>query len=227
MNTSIKAILVFLALVLGVSTMPVQAATLPPNFDTSVLTDLHSELSGFGTGPAKQISDVLLDKAGVEQDGNAYTKKVNLFRQETTIVFMYGHKKNAPNVAVSVVAVMLPIDLTSKDLFGDSVPSLGLKNPVVCYAKEDCDLLIADMPARTRPSLKSIMPSQVIAAKGLNFFGTLTSSIEGFPYALPSEMFAGFATGKTEKGQKKYTINAAIIKPWNNPLGLQNTTMKG
>ena len=87
--------------------------------------------------------------------------------------------------------------------------------------------MIADMPSRTQPSLKSFMPSNIVAAKGLNFFGTLTSSIEGFPYALPSEMFAGFATGKNEKGQKKYTINAAIIKPWNNPLGLQNTTMKG
>ncbi|MHB1184316.1 MAG: zinc ribbon domain-containing protein [Desulfobulbia bacterium] len=227
MNTSVKAIFVFLALVLGVSNAPTQAATLPPNFDTSVLTDLHNELNGFGTDPAKQISNTLLDKAGVEQDGNAYTKKVNLFGKETTIFFMYGHKKNAPNVAVSVVAVMVPIDLTSKALFGDSVPGIGLKNPVVCYAKEDCDLLTADMPIRTQPPLKSIMPSQIIAAKGLNFFGTLTSSIEGFPYALPSEMFAGFATGKNEKGQKKYTINAAIIKPWSNPLGLQNTTMKG
>jgi hypothetical protein len=227
MRISVKAVAVFLAVVLGVSTMPAQAATLPPNFDTSVLTDLHSELNGFGTDPAKQISNALLDKAGVEQDGNAYTKKVNLFGKETTIFFMYGHKKNAPNVAVSVVAVMVPMDLTSKALFGDSVPGIGLKNPVVCYAKEDCDLLTADMPARTQPSLKSIMPSNIVAAKGLNFFGTLTSSIEGFPYALPSEMFAGFATGKNEKGQKKYTINAAIIKPWNNPLGLQNTTMKG
>jgi hypothetical protein len=227
MKIATKAMLVFLVLMLGVSSAPAQAATLPPNFDTSVLTDLHSELNGFGTDPAKQISNVLLDKAGVEQDGNAYTKKVSLFGKETTIFFMYGHKKNAPNVAVSVVAVMVPIEITSKALFGDSVPGLGLKNPVVCYAKEDCDLLTADMPARTQPSLKSIMPSQVIAAKGLNFFGTLTSSIEGFPYALPSEMFAGFAMGKTEKGQKKYTINAAIIKPWNNPLGLQNTTMKG
>ncbi|MHB8222551.1 MAG: hypothetical protein ACYDHV_06865, partial [Desulfurivibrionaceae bacterium] len=69
MNTSIKAILVFLAVAFGVSIMPAQAATLPPNFDTSVLTDLHSELSGFGTDPAKQISNALLDKAGVEQDG--------------------------------------------------------------------------------------------------------------------------------------------------------------
>ncbi|MBU1405853.1 MAG: hypothetical protein KKA71_10480, partial [Proteobacteria bacterium] len=87
MRISVKAVAVFLAVVLGVSTMPAQAATLPPNFDTSVLTDLHNELNGFGTDPAKQISNALLDKAGVEQDGNAYTKKVNLFGKETTIFF--------------------------------------------------------------------------------------------------------------------------------------------
>ncbi len=222
-----KTMAVFLALVLGLWIMPAQAANLPANFDTSVLTDLRNELNGFGTDHAQQISNALLDEAGVEQDGSAYTKKVTLFGKETTIFFMYGHKKNAPNVAVSVVAVMVPMDLTSKALFGDSAPSLGLKNPVICYTKEDCDLLTADMPARTQPSLKSIMPSQVIAAKGLNFFGTLTSSIEGFPYALPSELFAGFATGKNAKGQKKYTINAAISKPWSSPFGLQNSAIKG
>ena len=116
MRISIKVMLVFLALIVGVSSAPAQAATLPPNFDLSVLTDLHNELNGFGTDPAKQISNALLDKAGVEQDGNAYTKKVNLFGKETTIFFMYGHKKNAPNVAVSVVAVMVPIEITSKAL---------------------------------------------------------------------------------------------------------------
>ncbi len=227
MKTSAKIVAAFLALVLGLCTMPAQAATLPPNFDTSALTDLQNELNGFGTDHAKQISNALLDKAGVEQDGSAYTKKVTLFGKETTIFFMYGHKKNAPSEAVSVVAVMVPVDLTTKALFGDSAPGIGLKNPVLCYAKEDCDLLTGDMPARTQPSLKNIMPNNVVAAKGLNFFGTLTSSIEGFPYALPSELFAGFATGKNEKGQKKYTINAAIIKPWDNPLGLQSTTLKG
>ncbi|MCG2740259.1 MAG: hypothetical protein L6300_08480, partial [Syntrophaceae bacterium] len=82
MNTSVKVVAAFLALALGLCILPVQAATLPPNFDTSVLTDLHNELNGFGTDPAKQISNALLDKAGVEQDGNAYTKKVNLFGKE-------------------------------------------------------------------------------------------------------------------------------------------------
>jgi hypothetical protein len=70
MKTAIKAILVFLVLMLGVSSAPAQAATLPPNFDPSALTDLQNELNGFGTDPAKQISNALLDKAGVEQDGN-------------------------------------------------------------------------------------------------------------------------------------------------------------
>jgi hypothetical protein len=222
MNTSIKAILVFLVLMLGVSSAPAHAAaTLPPDF-AAPLNELKAELSGIQSDLAKQVFGIL-EISGVEKDGNAYAKQVKLFGKDATLFFMYGQKSNEQKGSVPVIAVMVPIDLTTTNLLGDSVPNMGLKNPLLCFAKEECKLFQAAMPASKQPLMRTIMPGAILAAKGVNLYGTLASGAIDIVNP-PKDPFIGLAKGK---GMYAVSVSINPSKPWDKPFGLANTVMAG
>lgn len=221
MKISIKVMFVFLAFALGVPSTPTYAAgpPFPPDFDVP-LNALKEEMSSIQSDFAKQVFGIL-EKSGVEKDGDAYVRRVQLFGKDTTLFFMYG--KNERGLPVPVIAVMVPIDLTTTNLLGDSAPNLGLKYPLLCFAMDECILSLTAMPASKQQMMSFIMPGAILAAKGVNLYGTLATGVIDILNP-PKDPFVGVA-----KGKGMYAVSVSINPriPWNNPFGLANTVMTG
>ena len=218
MKISIKVMFVFLAFALGVPSTLTYAAevSLPPEFN-SPMGGLGSAMSSIPSDFAKEVLK-FLQKSGVEKDGDAYVKRVTLAGKDATLFFMFG--KNEHGSPVPVIAVMVPVDLTTNDL-AVPMPVLGLKYPLLCFAMEECTLSLTAMPASKQPLMKTIMPGAILAAKGVNLYGTLTTGVIDISNP-PKDPFVGVA-----KGNGSYAVSVSInpSKPWEHPFNLPRTVV--
>ncbi len=203
MKTSLMMMVACLALLLGLSVTPAQSAL------TSA--DMGKIKAALEKIPAPLDT---LKPEDFTLDGKSYSKTMTLFGQQVTVYIYFQDSK-------PVVAAVFPLELSTKQLVGDFMPSIGLANPVLFWKKETGSLTQKDMPTGLKKSLTAIGMQSDLAANQLNIYGKLKN---GLPVVLPPELFTGIAV---DREKKSYTVSVSINREWKKPFELADTTMRG